>query len=215
MLTEKTVGGLHDMLFRALSPLPPKPAILDIGCGTGAWLLRFVQAGATLVGIDRETTQFGLSGTRSVAVDIDTGDPPLGSERFDLVSAIEVIEHLENPGRLLALASARLKPGGQFLLTTPNVNSVPARLRHLVTGRYRGFDEKSDPTHIMPIALPFLEKVLPRHGFVVDRVWGYPPTGTLMARRSSAVAFRILERLFPESVRGDILCVLARKSGPR
>lgn len=213
MLTERALSGLHDALSAELPVLPPNAAILDLGCGTGAWLARLMAPGRTLVGVDLEREQFGLSEARCVTCNLDRDDLPLEARSFDLVSALEVIEHLENPGRLVAQAARVLKPGGRFLLSTPNIQSVAARLKHLATGRIRQFDGQGDPTHITPIALPFIETVWPRYGFTIERIWGYPPTGTRLARRWVALGLEIATRLFPLGVPGDALCVLARRNG--
>lgn len=213
MLTERTLPGLHDALFSETPSLPSDAIILDLGCGSGAWLARHAGPERTLVGVDLDSALFALQNAQIIVCNLDREDIPVEKGRFDLVTAIEVIEHLENPGRLVMNAARALKPGGWFLLSTPNVHSVAARLKHLAQARIRQFDGQGDLTHITPIALPFIEAVWPRHGFTIERIWGYPRTGTLLARRWVALGLEIATRLFPPGIPGDALCVLARRNG--
>lgn len=212
MLTEYTIAGLHEHLFARLPAMAKDAGVLDIGCGSGAWLSRFAAAGyAPLAGIDMDPARMVAPGIRCVEAHLDR-DPPRALGRFGLVSAIEVIEHIENPGKLLELAAANAEPGGHLLLTTPNIHSVLARLRFLLGGTLRGFDDRTDPTHISPIALRYLEKVLPRHGFRIVDAWGYPAHGTITTRPLVRLLYRAVEPLFPAIVPGDTLCVLAQRA---
>lgn len=211
-LAERTVQGLHGALFTALPQLGLTDPILDIGCGSGAWLARFAQHGYTnLVGVDLDTSQFGLPGVTCVRANVDRGELDLGDRRFRLVSAIELFEHLENPGLALAQVAHYLVEGGLFLMTTPNIHSVISRLRHLFIGSLRAFDDRTDPTHVMAISMRFVEKVFPRHGLELVRTWGYPGRGTLTARPIVAAVYRPVEPLLKRVIPGDTLCVLARK----
>lgn len=97
-------------------------------------------------------------------------------------------------------------------MTTPNMHSIVARLRFLLTGSLRHFDSKGDPTHVQPVLLAGLRRMLAKHGLAVRGVWGYPPKGTLTSRRSVALAGAILSWVLPEEVPGDIMCVLIKKS---
>ncbi len=208
--TEKALDGLHDHLFDSLPFLPAGP-ILDIACGTGAWLSRFT--GRALVGIDL-ASKTEAPGIEFVSADIDSAHVDL-ERRFALVSAIEIVEHLENPGRLIELAARHVAPDGWFLLSTPNVHSALARLRWLVTGKLRFFDASGESTHLNPITLAWARAVLPRHGFEVVRIWGFPERGSRACRRLTAAVAPLLGWMFPLLLEGDILCVLARPRGAR
>jgi SAM-dependent methyltransferase len=54
--------------------------------------------------------------------------PALEGKQFDIVSVIDVIEHVSDPLALLREASAYLAPGGVLAVVTPDVGSVAARL---------------------------------------------------------------------------------------
>jgi 2-polyprenyl-3-methyl-5-hydroxy-6-metoxy-1,4-benzoquinol methylase len=160
MPTEMAHPGLHADLFRDLPSLP-SGGVLDVGCGTGAWLARF--PGRDRVGVEREAGRPVAEEIEVVLGDIDRDDIVLGERRFALVSAIEVIEHLENPGRLVELAARHVQPDGWVLFSTPNVHSVVARARWLLRGDLRFFDGPwADPTHINIVTMTWLRRVLPR-----------------------------------------------------
>jgi len=143
-----------------------------------------------------------------VQADLDGDDWNLGDKRFDLISAIEVLEHLENPGRFLDRVTKHLASGGYFLVTTPSIQSIRARLRFLVTGRLPHFDNKAEPTHVHPWTLDVLERMASRHGLRILRAWGYPRRGSLAFRKATVLAAAALSALLREEVAGDVMCVL-------
>src|SRR6185312_12028612 len=82
------------------------------------------------------------------AVDLDSGRVPLPSSTADVVAAVEVIEHLENP-RSFARELVRLaKPGGWILITTPNQLSFLSLLTLALKKRFQAFQDVHYPTHL-------------------------------------------------------------------
>jgi SAM-dependent methyltransferase len=217
-LKERTIGGVHSFLLRhlvGLPEIPTSPSFLDLGCGTGAWLERLALLGLTdLLGVDRDGSAFGASSATFVKGDLDSEAPlKLGARKFDIVTSIEVIEHLANPGCLLAHASNYMKADGVFILTTPNIHSVLCRLRYLVTGKMKQFDEKGDIGHTTPILLPGIQKMLARRGMAIVHLWEYPENGgTITSRFLTKSAAALAKRLFPLVFEGDNLCVVIKKT---
>lgn len=108
-----------------VSALPPGSDVLDLGCGTGAVLERLLALDAhfgTYTGVDlspamlaRARAKLGhVPGTRFERLDLRTARLPDG--RFDLVASAWALEHLAEPGTLVAAALARLRPGGRLVL---------------------------------------------------------------------------------------------------
>ena len=212
-LTERTIQGLHAALVPELPELPPSAAVLDIGCGTGAWLERLASQGFVhLHGIDLDISQFGSKRATCSQANLDYDDLGLGDRRFDLITAIEIVEHLENPGRLFLHVSEHLAPNGWFLMTTPNIQSVHARLRFLLNGKMKQFDDKGDSTHIYPVLIACLERILPRHDLRIARRFSYPPSGSPTSRPSVRLASRLLGLLLPDQYPGDIQCFLIQRN---
>lgn len=106
-------------IARGLIPAPQRLDWLDFGCGTGTfvhWLNRHrdVRAYGHDSGIARQLAQ-----QREVQV-LDDEALRGSAERFDVVTAIEVLEHLDDPMAVIEQIYGLLKPNGLFLYTTGN-----------------------------------------------------------------------------------------------
>lgn len=214
-LKEKTIPGLHRALVDHLPPLDRDAAILDVGCGTGAWLERLSRHGFhNLYGIDADVSQVGAACAQIVPMNLDTDTLPLTDVRFQLITAIEVIEHMENIGRLFSLVQSHLSRDGLFLLTTPNIHSLHSRLRFLLRGELQFFDDKADATHLQPLVFTGLRRMLARHGLRVCDAWSFPPRGSIASRPGLRLVSRVLGWVIPNPMPGDILCVLAERVSP-
>ena len=122
-----------------LSILRGRKAIrfLDIGCGDGQLTARVreVVNAREVHGVDVDPEAIRRArekGIRTVQVDLDREPLPYPSNFFDLVLASEVIEHIYDPGGLLAETHRVLTPGGEFIVTTPNLASWYNRLALLL-----------------------------------------------------------------------------------
>lgn len=109
---------LSDVISRL--GLPPDPALLDMGCGTGGNLLMLEQFGQPQ-GVEYSPVAADFARQRTgapitVASATDTG---LAAESFDLITMLDVLEHIDDDVGALAEVSRLLRPGGQFLLTVP------------------------------------------------------------------------------------------------
>lgn len=211
---ERSVPGLHaDLVSQLPKNLSPQGRILDLGCGTGAWLERLADNGfKNLHGVDADTSQnTGIRATVTQAnLDAPGWEEKLGN--YDLITAIEVLEHLENPGQFLTQITYLLDDNGQLLLTTPNVHSVICRLRHLMLGKLKQFDDKGDSTHIYPVFIENLEKLLLRRNLEIKRLWGYPENGSSPTSRAiTNLAGQLLATILPQRIGGDVLCALIGK----
>jgi SAM-dependent methyltransferase len=171
-LAERTHPGLHaEILQQVLAYVVTRGSLLDLGCGTGAWLARLQQHGfRKVLGVDRDAEAFGLDGTDHRALDLDSTFSKDIERRFDVITAIDVIEHVESPAGFLREARKLINPGGVLFVTTPNVECIQGRLRFLLQGKLRNFedDASTDPTRISPQLSSLMPRLAARAGWKID-----------------------------------------------
>ena len=108
-------------------PLEGKTA-LDVGCGAGLLAEPLARMGATVTAID-PTPELIVAARDHAAgqgLTIDYRNTAVEnlSEQFDLVTAMEVIEHTADPAAFLKSLAERLAPGGLLILSTPNATAL-------------------------------------------------------------------------------------------
>ena len=110
---------IFDLLNRQLK-LSPRAKVLDVGCGTGA-VLAGLSARYEAYGTD--TSELAIEYCRQRGLDNVYCCPvegfPLEHLRFDLVTLLDVIEHVDDDVQMLRNASDRLASGGRVLVTVP------------------------------------------------------------------------------------------------
>ena len=215
-----TPPGLHEYLLRQVLPhyFRAGGRALDLGAGSGALALQLQEAGWTVIAADRDSSGF-RAGVPFVQIDFEQPDfaSELGRASFDLVTSVEVIEHLENPIGFLRNISRLLKPDGVALLTTPNVDSTPARIKFLLRGTIRMMDAQSEKEHITPIFWDlFTRQYLPRAALRLLDHRLYPEHGYQLTRPGRAVLLRLLSPLLSgDSLYGDNhIIVVGAITGP-
>ena len=110
--------------IRAHRPLDGKTA-LDVGCGAGLVCEPLARLGAEVTGVDASEENIGVASAHAEAAGLDVrymhGElASLDIGQFDLVTCLEVIEHVADKPAFLRDLAARLAPGGLMVLSTPN-----------------------------------------------------------------------------------------------
>lgn len=96
--------------------------ILDVGCGTGINLGLLAKFGDRVTGIDMSEDALSycrLRGFLSINKMVDEYQFGLEEKTIDMVSMLDVLEHVEDEDRMLAEAKRVLVPGGHLLVTVP------------------------------------------------------------------------------------------------
>lgn len=177
----------QEVLVRAWRSAPPKDrleyiveqchdrVVLDIGCAghggnmaRGNWLHASIQdVAAECLGIDvsaeavkrvREEYGFNVQ-CFDILHGSNAAQMVLGKERFDVVVAGEVIEHVRDPLMLLEVAAAVLQDAGKIIITTPN----PYAPHRVFAGRTRYAWENAD--HLFYIFPSGMVEMAERTGF--------------------------------------------------
>lgn len=114
-----------------LARLPRRGAALEIGTGTGAFLDRLAEAGfRDLVGIEPSTAAITAAPPHRrpwIREGIFEGSD-FAPQSFDLICCFMTLEHVQDPGALVAAAHRLLRPGGAFVGVTHNRRSFVNRM---------------------------------------------------------------------------------------
>jgi 2-polyprenyl-3-methyl-5-hydroxy-6-metoxy-1,4-benzoquinol methylase len=162
--------GLHEHVAAMLvKSLPPGATILELGAGSGALSLRLADHGFNVTAIDYVAESFRATHDliRFVQTDLNQKLPEEMASRFDVVAAVEIVEHLENIRHSVRLMASALKPGGRLILTTPNICNPKSLITFLCSGRFDLFLPRhyEKDGHINPVPWFVLHEALQESHF--------------------------------------------------
>lgn len=117
-------------------PLDGKTA-LDVGCGAGLLTEPLARLGAVVAGIDASPEVIAVArdhaGASGLDIDYRAGDVQQLEGQFDLITAMEVIEHVADPGAFVKALAKRLAANGLLVMSTPNATAW-SKLMMIVIG---------------------------------------------------------------------------------
>jgi SAM-dependent methyltransferase len=129
---ERAYADCHKIVLE-LADKEPRGVALDLAAGQGPLSYALHKKGFNVTATEVFPEQFKAPDVRCVKVNLNE-KTPFEDASFDLVLAVEIIEHLEAPRGFLREIHRILKPGGLVIVTTPNISSLPSRLFFLATG---------------------------------------------------------------------------------
>ena len=132
----------------SLRPLAGKRA-LDVGCGAGLLTEPLARLGAEVTGVDAAVSNVEAARSHAagsgLSIDYRQGElAALGLGEFDLVTSMEVLEHVADKPAFVAGLARHLAPGGLMVLSTPN-RTVQSRL--LLVGAMEALGRVPRGTH--------------------------------------------------------------------
>ena len=180
--------------LREIERMVPPSRLLDFGCALGFFVEEARRRGWAAQGIDISTHAVEYA-KEKLGVEARAGtlrDADFAKQSFDVVTMWDVIEHLPDPVGELSLCRDLLRPDGLLVLSTPDLDSLVAK----ITGpRWMGF--KLADEHIYYFSRKTIRYVLDRAGFetVEIKTIGKHVTLEFFARRLSMYTPRLAAAL--------------------
>ena len=172
--------------------------ILDIGCGTGAMLDELKPFG-TVVGADFSPEALQFCVTRGAPAELARADVrrlPFADGAFDVVTAMDIIEHIDDDKAAASEIFRVLKPGGRLLVTVPAFSSL-----------WSEHDEALH--HFRRYTTPRLQDLFQRVGLHVQKI-----SYTVTALFLPIWAYRQLSNMLPKQRGSEKKANLIHFTGP-
>lgn len=151
------LGYIRDRAAEIFAPASPaKPlqglTLLDVGCGGGLVTLPLARLGADALGLDASADGVGAAQIRAAelgsAAQFRCGmaeELVAEGQSFDIVTALEILEHVPDPKALVATLAALVKPGG--LLVTSSINRTAKARAFAIFGAEKVLKWAPDGAH--------------------------------------------------------------------
>ena len=150
---------VYDSWFEKWKKMSIK-SLLDFGCGLGALVDYANLNGFSSVGTEIDLDVVGKLSSKGVKV-IDFDSLVGNSDKYNLISIIEVLEHVSDPKMVLIQLKQKLTSPGMMFITTPNFNALN---RRILKGKWRALWY---PDHINIFSYASLKKLLEDCGYQI------------------------------------------------
>jgi 2-polyprenyl-3-methyl-5-hydroxy-6-metoxy-1,4-benzoquinol methylase len=160
-LTRSSRGLQARELLEGLSPGMHGTRLLDVGAGSGVLVEQATRLGWEAEGVEPSAWLADRARERGIAVQTGTLPHPGLTPPYDVVTLVDVIEHVTDPRGLLGEVRKLLRPAGWLLVVTPDVRSVAARALGPRWWHYR-------IAHVGYFSPSTLDTLLSGSGFVLE-----------------------------------------------
>ena len=185
--------------------------VLDIGCDTGTFLIAAREEfGIAPVGLDVAARAIAVAQDRGIeahATSIERAPESLG--QFNIITAIDLIEHVADPAAFLCGVRDRLHPGGVFYVETPNLRSTVFGFGSLLSRMTGGLPAATlerlfPPHHVQLFNSESLRSLAERNGLEVvrmgTRVLPGPDLAAPLIARCGLTALQFCDRLLGREI---------------
>jgi 2-polyprenyl-6-hydroxyphenyl methylase / 3-demethylubiquinone-9 3-methyltransferase len=149
------------------TPLEGKTA-LDVGCGAGLLAEPLARLGAEVTGLDAAPELIAAArehaAAQGLAINYGAGELTKLEGQFDLITCMEVIEHVADPAAFVQALAKRVAPGGLLILSTPNATAL-SKLLMITIGEGLGRIPRGTHDFEKFISPHRMEVLLGDHGF--------------------------------------------------
>ncbi len=141
--------------------------LLDIGAASGIFVKLAIEKGYNATGIEPSTQlvneaneKFGVKIIKGTIEDFEA------REQYDIVTLLDLIEHVNDPESFLKKVSPLIKKGGVLVIVTPDINSIATRLLGNRWWHYR-------TAHINFFNINSITYLLEKFGFVIEKKYRF------------------------------------------
>jgi 2-polyprenyl-6-hydroxyphenyl methylase/3-demethylubiquinone-9 3-methyltransferase len=163
--------------------------VLDIGCSTGGFMELVQFKGGRAVGVEIDSP--AREEARGHGLVVLEALPETG--QYDVTCAFQLLEHLPNPGEMVAAMARLTKPEGRVLFGIPNASEVERLGRD-----WLGF--RVDLEHFNYFTVTSLAALLRRHGLLVEHFWEHRQPHVVR----TDIEPKAVSRTWPERLRGVV-----------
>ncbi len=151
----------HKLRFQFIRKYVKTGKLFDLGAGWGHFLLAGKELGFDIYGIEISEEPY-LYCVNDLKLPVDHIDffQMDESNKFDVLTMWDVLEHIDESNKFLAKCSSLVKPGGYLFLQVPQIDSFIAR-------RYKGNWKMMGLDHVNYFGKDTIKSILKQHGFEV------------------------------------------------
>jgi 2-polyprenyl-3-methyl-5-hydroxy-6-metoxy-1,4-benzoquinol methylase len=166
---QQSLGISHESIYKTVFEVLQKYTLkqgqlLDFGAGQGDFLKKLINKDFKFMchGVDLMYSR--LPEVNWYVQDLNK-KLQFKDQQFDVVTCIEVIEHLENPRQMIRDLSRVLKKEGVLVITTPNNESWRSIISYIMRGQFVAFTDSSYPAHITALNQTDIYRILRENNF--------------------------------------------------
>lgn len=155
-------------------------SVLELGCGEGVYGAELKKRfGCRVVGIEASepvAREAAKRLDRVLVADLNTMDFSGLEEKFDLVVANDVLEHLSDPWAVVARIKPQISEGGRFIASIPNMRCYKVLLNLLFKAEWRYVEAGIlDRSHLRFFTRKTMQALFDENGYIVEQVSALRP----------------------------------------